>query len=294
MRTDPSAAPIDPVDPDEAAGSEPVVDAPTDAPDGSMPEEESTAPDDVGGSVPPRLAAAVSGSLIVFGCAATALFLIGVRTTSLQFIAPVMLAVAGVGDLLMIGLAFLAVLGWILIATFASATSTMRWLGLALIPWLAAVQIWWPVGLGIVRPEDPVAGRELTVLSQNLWIRNTDPDALARRVMEEGADVLVLTEFTGRHEDAFRAAGAMDRYPYQVLKTLNNPNGMAVLSRVPIVRHDDLGLTVPGLGIELRTPGGPLQLFAVHLPAPTRGHEIDRWRQDFATLTHDACRAGDR
>jgi len=280
VRTDESAAPIDPVDPD--TGNDP------------MPEAETTAEDVGPESVTQRLTAAVSGSLIVSGSAAAALFLIAVRVTALQYIAPVMLAVAGVGDLLMIGLAFLAILGWILIATFASAPSALRWLAVALIPWFAAAQIWWPVALGIVRPEDPVAGREISVLTQNLWIRNTDPDALARRVMQEGADVLVLTEFTARHEDAFRSAGAMDRYPYQVLATLNNPNGMAVLSRVPIARHDRLGLSVPGLRIELSTPGGPLQLFAVHLPAPTKGPEIGRWRRDFTALTHDVCRAGNR
>ena len=68
-------------------------------------------------------------------------------------------AVAGIGDLLVLGFALLAVIGWLLVATYATVRSGLRWLVVALVPLVVATQIWSPSARGIVFPETPIAGR---------------------------------------------------------------------------------------------------------------------------------------
>ena len=241
-----------------------------------------------------RFAIAASGSVAVVASVTATVFVLLVRLTALQQLNSVTEAVAGIGDLALVALALVAAIGWVMIASFATPFSALRWLAVVLVPVIASAQVWWPTAHGILRPEKPVAGRSLVVLTQNLWARNPDPDRTARRVVAEGADVVVLNEFTTTHREAFRRAGAMRTYPYQYRLTSDSSNGMAVMSRVPIIRTTRLKTSTNDVRVDLSMPGGEVHLFAVHPPAPTDGDRIRRRIVDLSEVQAKVCAAGPR
>ena len=241
-----------------------------------------------------RFAVAATGSALIVGSTAAVVFLAVVRLTGLQSMSSATEAVAGIGDLLVLGFAFLAVIGWLLVAMYATVRSGLRWLVVAVVPLVVGIQIWSPSARGIVFPETPIPGAPMSVLAQNLWVRNTDPEELAERIMAEGADVLVLTEFTQEHSRAFDRAGAAERFPYQHRVTLNNSNGIAVMSRFPIATVEELATSTNALRVELDMDGGPVTLFAIHPPAPTSSKRIANWTEDFDAIRSRVCESGPR
>jgi endonuclease/exonuclease/phosphatase (EEP) superfamily protein YafD len=142
----------------------------------------------------------------------------------------------------------------------------------------------WPTAWGLLRPEDPAVGARMSVLAQNVWRSNPDPDAAARALVAQGADVVVLTEFTPEFLQAFRRAGSERAYPHRILRDRPDTQGMAVFSRVPVdrpVRQASLYRTE----VTLRPPdAAPLHLVAVHVPAPTSSG-VQGWAEEFARLT---------
>ncbi|GHH69655.1 hypothetical protein GCM10017673_20440 [Streptosporangium violaceochromogenes] len=162
--------------------------------------------------------------------------------------------------------------------------SALPWLGLA-VPVLALAAlagrtrlasagvvipaVTWAVIFGPAFARTPPSGpRDLRVVHQNVNLANGDLARTARALRATGADVLVAVEVpddpvlrNGTVHPAF--AGEIDpAYPYRFP---DNP-GVAVWSRYPV-----LGTPRPVPGVErsrwaiLRTPWGPVSLYAVHL-----------------------------
>lgn len=221
-----------------------------------------------------------------------AVAVLAVRLTGLQELHAVLLGVAGAGDVLLGLCAAGALAGALLCVGTGAVPGWVAGLAVA-VPGVAALQVVWPALVGTVAPEDARWGHPLSVVAQNVWASNPDPGAAAREVLAQRADVLVLSEFTPAHLRAFRRAGAERRYPYQVVRHRADTQGMAVMSRVPLVparRQPPLFRTV----VRLEPRGArPVTLVAVHLPAPNRPGQVPYWRRELRATTRDARRAGD-
>ncbi len=159
-------------------------------------------------------------------------------------------------------------------------------------PWLLVVALAAPTLSGLVDPRPAGDGAPLELLTQNLWYQNRDPDATAAAVLAQGADVLVLVEYTPAHQAAFDAAGARERYPYRWEAPAELGDGLAVLSTVPLRNPQELPLASGGVRVELATAGGPVQLFAVHPTAPSDYWGLRRWIKDYRALSDALAGAG--
>ncbi len=151
--------------------------------------------------------------------------------------------------------------------------------------WSAVVAIAAPTLRGMVSPRPPGEGTELTVLSQNLWYENTEPDATAAAVMSRDADVMVLVEYTPAHAAAFRRAGVRSRYPYRWEEPGDLGGGLAVMSKVPFGDIDRIRTWSGAVRVELMTRSAPVTLYAVHPVAPSDNYGLRRWKGDYRVLT---------
>jgi endonuclease/exonuclease/phosphatase (EEP) superfamily protein YafD len=174
-----------------------------------------------------------------------------------------------------------------------------RWIAwCALVPCVLGVQLNLATASGLVRPEHVTEGEPLSLVAQNLWYRNQDLDRAARELLALDADVLVLSEYTATARAAFQRAGSDDRYPHRWEVPRSSGRGLAVLSTLPLVSPTDLGLSGPGLRTEVQLSGGPdgtrVELFAVHVNAPTSIYDLPRWVTDMDRLTEQVASAGPR
>lgn len=113
----------------------------------------------------------------------------------------------------------------------------------------------------------------LTVVTQNLRAGNPDAEAAVERLIKSDADVVVLQELTG--PALARISPLMDgAFDHRQLA-----GTVGVWSRLPLGRGEPLTL---GLGwsravrVQLQTPAGPVQLYAVHLPSVRPGEVSSR------------------
>jgi endonuclease/exonuclease/phosphatase (EEP) superfamily protein YafD len=196
---------------------------------------------------------------------------------------PVAIALAVVGLVGSTGVAFAAPRG--------PARSVLVALGLV-VPWVLVVALAWPTLWGLADPRPAGDGAPLVLLTQNLWYQNRDPDATARAVLAQGADVLVLVEYTPAQQAAFVAAGARERYPHRWEAPAELGDGLAVLSTVPLRDPQELALSSGGVRVTLDTAGGPVQLFAIHPTAPSDYWGLRRWTKDYRALSEALAGAG--
>ena len=82
--------------------------------------------------------------------------------------------------------------------------------------WGTVVVLGAPTLQGMVAPRPAGDGAPLSLVTQNLWYENDDPDATARAVMSRDADVMVLVEYTPAHARAFRDGGCSCGVPASV------------------------------------------------------------------------------
>jgi endonuclease/exonuclease/phosphatase (EEP) superfamily protein YafD len=226
----------------------------------------------------------LAGSALMALVASTPLQEVSFRWTGLAGVAlPVSVALAALGVVGSTGVAYAAPRGL--------ARSVLVAAGLTL-PWVLVLALAWPTLTGLADPRPAGDGAPLDVLAQNLWYQNRDPDATAAAVLAQGADVLVLVEYTPAHQAAFVAAGARERYPYRWEAPAELGDGLAVLSRVPLRDPQELALASGAVRVTLDTAGGPVQLYAVHPTAPSDYWGLRRWTKDYRALSDALAGAG--
>ncbi|PRB38974.1 hypothetical protein CQ020_20140 [Arthrobacter sp. MYb23] len=176
---------------------------------------------------------------------------------------------------------FLPWLGVITAVLLVVALLSKAWFGV--IPAAAALLAWCVVflpvlmtGVGPVSAADTTeegAANGLTVATQNLRAGNPDPGAAAEKLLESGADVVVLQELTGPTLE--RISPVLDgTYGHRL-----TAGTVGVWSRFPLSQGEPLAL---GLGwsravsMQMETPDGPVQLYAVHLPSVRPGDVSSR------------------
>ncbi|WP_442014992.1 endonuclease/exonuclease/phosphatase family protein [Paenarthrobacter sp. YAF11_1] len=175
---------------------------------------------------------------------------------------------------------FLPWLGVVIAALLILALVARAWPGS--IPAVGALVSWCVVFLPVmatgIAPSSAAGASEeaaggWSVVTQNLRAGNPEADEAVEKVIQSGAAVVVLQELTGPTLE--RIAPAMDRaFGYrQVAGTVG------VWSRFPLSQGRPLAL---GLGwsramsVQLESPDGPVQLYAVHLPSVRPGEVRSR------------------
>ena len=162
------------------------------------------------------------------------------------------------------------------------------------VPWLAFFFVAHPILSGWTEPKPKGSGAQLSLLVQNLWYRNEDPEALAQQLLARNSQVMVLLEYTPSHAQAFQDAGVLNQYQYRWELVEPYGHGIAVFSSIPFINPQDLELSGSGVSMELQLPDSSVELFAVHFNAPTSVWDIPRWRSDFERATTILEQAGPR
>ena len=130
----------------------------------------------------------------------------------------------------------------------------------------------------IPRPQPPVDGAELRVLTSNLLVGRADAESLVSLVVSSGADVLFLQELTDGAAIRLQKAGLDSVLPYHVLEpVVYGPKGSGIWARYPL--RDGLAVAPASRSrpvARLDVPGGQsVQLVCVHLrpPRPSRSSQ---------------------
>ncbi|XVU30457.1 endonuclease/exonuclease/phosphatase family protein [Actinoplanes sp. CA-054009] len=138
------------------------------------------------------------------------------------------------------------------------------------------------------RDRGPRDGVALTILSANLRAGQADPEAVVRRVRDEGAGVLVLQEYSTTGQAALAEAGLGELMPYSSIapQRAGDPfgtTGSAVYSRFPLTGRG-FRLNYGGFQQAYATvtpPGAkPVVVESVHPAAPHSLDVLDDWRRD--------------
>jgi endonuclease/exonuclease/phosphatase (EEP) superfamily protein YafD len=131
---------------------------------------------------------------------------------------------------------------------------------------------------------DPSRGRQISLISQNVYCRNADPDGLRRWLRTRPADVVSLVEVPLYLEH--RLDGLSDVYPYHARisseptragRQVQGCQGMLILSTLPITAsqvYRPLQKAWPALFVHIAVPGRPVPagfwLAAIHAADPVR------------------------
>ncbi|GAA1406678.1 endonuclease/exonuclease/phosphatase family protein [Kitasatospora putterlickiae] len=133
-------------------------------------------------------------------------------------------------------------------------------------------------------------GGDFTVVSHNVNEENPDPGRTARALAASGADVLAVEELASRAQETFRHALAAT-HPYSQIR-----EGVGLWSRYPLedVEPVEIMPWTRALRATVRTPKGPVALYAVHLASvrvyPTTGFATAS-RNEAAARLAEALRA---
>jgi len=127
-------------------------------------------------------------------------------------------------------------------------------------------------------------GRDLTVMTANLYRGNADLAALSRTVRDEGVDVLAVSEVSEEAAVRLRRSRLHDLLPYTVSSTGAPSASTMLLSRRPVVPPPAGPSVGPAVrGQQARLPEAGVVVCAVHPPPPLQGAR--RWRLAQAQLT---------
>jgi endonuclease/exonuclease/phosphatase (EEP) superfamily protein YafD len=149
---------------------------------------------------------------------------------------------------------------------------------------VAALYLTWALpGLGV--PEAATSGgARLRLFSANLRARNPDGAPIGGEIGAAQPDVLVLQELRPGMVDQLRRSGALDPYPYELVRPRSGAFGIGIWSRLPLTEASEVdveGATM--LRVTMIVAGRRVPLWAVHIVAPV-GPNRDRWRRQLAWL----------
>jgi endonuclease/exonuclease/phosphatase (EEP) superfamily protein YafD len=127
-----------------------------------------------------------------------------------------------------------------------------------------------------IPPPKPVReDRGLKFIAWNLLWENPTKDEALPWLLEQNADVLVLTECT--HDWRARLEEWSAVYPHRITSGRDGAEGMWLLSRHPLDAPDPAGLAAnkPWISTVMHAPQGPLRILGMHPRTPRSGHRFD-------------------
>jgi endonuclease/exonuclease/phosphatase (EEP) superfamily protein YafD len=135
---------------------------------------------------------------------------------------------------------------------------------------------------------DPNA-RILRVATANLLYGNRRSITLLRELRSIEADVLVLEEVTPEWWASIESSELRTAYPHRAVSARNDAFGIAILSRVPIVRSEMTDLEdVPMIDATIAIEGGHVRILGVHTLPPVDSAYAAVWRAQLARIARIA------
>ena len=151
-------------------------------------------------------------------------------------------------------------------------TCKSRWLGIGLIVGgLAFLWFWGDLFLPRFN-QSSSTGPTLTVMTYNVLAWHNHYDAILETIRAENPDILLLQELNNGLASILQN-DLSENYPYQVLKPMDNPEGIGVISKYPVRQS---GISLPQLWaggpqiLELDWNGEEIMLVNIHM-TPTTG-----------------------
>lgn len=221
-----------------------------------------------------------------------------IRYTGLQEYGFRMMGIAGASLAFTLGATAISLVGVAVVLLARPTRRDLRWLLPVLVPILLLAEMSAPFVAGRIAPERATDGPALSVLAQNLWFQNEDPQRTLDAVLDSGADVLVLTEFTPDFDrlldDGPRSAATRSAYPHQWRAAESLGGGLAVLSAVPIEGVVPIPLSARAVAVTLDVAGEEVEVWAMHPVAPSDRWGLKQWQHDYRVLLADVADAGPR
>lgn len=120
-------------------------------------------------------------------------------------------------------------------------------------------------------------GMPLHLLSFNLLKHNRDVSPFIKEIERESPDVVLFQELVPQLAEGFDGE-LRDAYPYRYMVGDSGAAGLGVLSRYPFATTGEWwepGIERFCLRVTLLLPGGPVDVYTVHLVAPAGDHLLD-------------------
>jgi len=162
-----------------------------------------------------------------------------------------------------------------------------------------ALRHWW-IGIGVaavsvallvallprlVPATEPAAsGKQLRIMSSNLYLGHADAKTIVQLVREHDVDVLNLLELTPREAQELDRAGLAELLPYRVFKPVPGGAGSGIASRYPLSPLSLAGpslLAQPSAQVDLGD-GVSVEVVAAHPIPPTTSAAI--WKKEIGGL----------
>jgi endonuclease/exonuclease/phosphatase (EEP) superfamily protein YafD len=135
-------------------------------------------------------------------------------------------------------------------------------IGLQLLPLAASPR-------AVPSPTQACRGNEFSIATLNVLYANRDPAGAVAWLRAHPAEVVLLQEVTAAWQDAVE--GALAEYPYRFVHPREDPYGIAVLSRTPLLgvrKADFAGDGLPSVVAVIEAGGRPLQVMNLHTHWP--------------------------
>lgn len=183
------------------------------------------------------------------------------------------------------------VLGLGLLAPLVVLAGTAWWTGSRPLRWGAAVVVLaYLVTFGNVRAvigcgaASPAEG-DVRIFTQNVYVGQADPAAVAAAMLASGADVAVLVEAWPPFREALARQPGLEVFAYRLSVPGFEDGEIAVWSRWPLENATGERLsTRPFVQAVVQAPAGPFTIGAVHTAAPTDQREVANWAGELASL----------
>ncbi len=125
-------------------------------------------------------------------------------------------------------------------------------------------------------PSIPASAPRITILEGNLAAFNGQ-ESIADTLVNSGADVLVLVEYTNHVNEWVNDAGAADIYPYSWLNP-GGSDGTGIWSKYPLSATDLVQIRDrPASVATLTVEGHDIRIIAVHPRPPTTPGNAENW-----------------
>lgn len=160
---------------------------------------------------------------------------------------------------------------------FALAFALLRqWRHAGLMATIAAyhVAMIWPSG---PVPSEYEVVDEITIVQFNVGLGHDDPGAVARWLVAQNADIVILIEAAPRWSETLEAL--RPRYPHQAARLADSPFGIALLSRLVPEQLDVVAETdgrFPHARLDVRTPKMRIQTRVLGVHPPPRSARRSR------------------
>ncbi|MDN5200924.1 endonuclease/exonuclease/phosphatase family protein [Fulvivirgaceae bacterium BMA10] len=86
--------------------------------------------------------------------------------------------------------------------------------------------------------DSKLQGKDLSILSYNLYFRNQHPESIIMEIQEADPDVIVVQELTTHWDSLLRTR--LKKYPYYDTKPLRNTYGLGTYSKFPLTKTEFL------------------------------------------------------